>query len=301
MIYCYGVTAISHIYRLKKDFPKPNGYAEVIDEESNIGGEAVGTAMCLARFGHKVTLDGLKVSRHGAGKEAFKKLSGMGIDASRIKSSKLKIGAVEAVYSDKTTRSVFANYVQTFADHSNQNGPSAPLIRKAAHVTIDPFLKDDSNLAARLARQYGIPYSLMDIHHDNPTLSQAATLILSGDFLGQFYKGKSVQQIFRLYLSRMAGLLIVTQGSQAIWYGRRGKPVGKFTPFSVKVKDTTGAGDAFRGGVVHGLLNQWPDSKTITFASALAALICKTFPGCMQAPRLGKVEAFLNSRSNQQV
>jgi sugar/nucleoside kinase (ribokinase family) len=297
MIYCYGVTAISRIYRLKMDFPKPNGYAEVIDEESNIGGEAVGTAMCLARFGHKVALDGLKVSRHGAGKAVFQKLSGLGIDASRIKSSRRKVGAVEAVYSDKTSRTVFANYVNVFSTYSNQNRPSAVLIRKASHVTIDPFLKADSDLAARLARQYQVPYSLMDLHHDNPALSSAASVILSGDFTSQFYKGKSVQQLFRLYLSRMAGLLIVTQGSKAVWYGRRGKPVGKFTPISVKVKDKTGAADAFRGGVVHGLLNQWPDSKTVAFASALAAIICQSFPGCMQGPSLTEVEAFLKSRS----
>ena len=198
MIYCYGVTAISRIYRLKWDFPKANGYGEVIDEAENIGGEAVGTAMCLARFGHKVTLDGLKVSRHGAGKKVFQKLSGLGIDTSRIQSSRLKVGAVEAVYSDKTTRSVFANYIQTFADPSNQNRPSAALIRKASHVTVDPFLKGDSALAARLAQKAGVPYSLMDLHHHNPTLPAAASVILSGDFLGQFYRGKSAEQLFRL-------------------------------------------------------------------------------------------------------
>jgi sulfofructose kinase len=296
MIYCYGVTAISRIYRLQRDFPKANGYGEVIDEKDNIGGEAVGTAMCLARFGHKVTLDGLKVTRHGMGKAVFKKLTGLGIDVSRIKSSRLKVGAVESVYSDKTSRSVFANYVQTFADPSNQNRPSSALIRKAAHVTIDPFLKKDSARAARLARQYEIPYSLMDLHHNNPTLPQAASVILSGDFTGQFYRGKSVKKLFRLYLSKMAGLLIITQGAKAVWYGRKGAPIRKWKPFSVKVKDTTGAGDAFRAGVVHGLLNRWNDSQTVAFASALAALICQSYPGCMQAPSLGQVEAFLKSR-----
>lgn len=298
MIYCYGVTAISRIYRLQKDFPKANGYGEVIDEAENVGGEAVGTAMCLARFGHKVALDGLKVSRHGMGNQVFRKLSGLGIDASRIKSSKLKVGAVEAVYSDKTSRSVFANYVQTFADPSNQNRPSAALIKKAGHVTIDPFLKADSTLAARLARQFGTPYSLMDLHHNNPAVPAAASVILSGDFLGQFYKGKSVEQLFRFYASRMSGLLILTQGSKAVWYGRKGGPVRKFKPFSVKVKDTTGAGDAFRAGVVHGLVSGWPDTNIIAFASALAAMICRTFPGCMQAPRLAQVKSFLKKYSN---
>jgi sulfofructose kinase len=293
MIYCYGVTALSRICRLKGDFPQPNGYGEIVEVADNIGGEAVGTAMCLARFGHQVVLDGLKVSEQGEGKKVFQKLSSLGIDASLIKSSKLKIGAVETVYSDDTSRSVFANYVQTFADPSNYNKPSAALIRKASHVTIDPFLKAGSSMAYRLVRQYRVPYTLMDLHHHNPAISSAVSVILSGDFLGQFYKGKSVQQLFRLYASRMSGLLIVTQGSKAVWYGRKGEPIQKFKPFAVKVKDTTGAGDAFRAGVVQGFVSGWPDSKTIAFASALAAMICQTFPGCMNGPRLRQVEAFV--------
>lgn len=51
MIYCYGVTALSRILRLQMDFPKPNGYAEVGESADNIGGEAVGTAMCLDKPG----------------------------------------------------------------------------------------------------------------------------------------------------------------------------------------------------------------------------------------------------------
>jgi sugar/nucleoside kinase (ribokinase family) len=296
MIYCYGVTAISRIYRLQNNFPKANGYGEVIDEQDNIGGEAVGTAMCLARFGHKVTLDGLKVSQHGAGKKVFKKFAGLGIDVSRIKSPKLKVGAVEAVYSDRTSRSVFANYVQTFDNPSNWNRPSAALIRKASHVTIDPFLKGDSTLAGRLARRYGVPYSLMDLRPNDPTVPQAASVILSGDYLNQFQKGKSIPRLFRLYLSRMSGLLIITQGAKAVWYGRKGEAVHQWKPFRVEVKDTTGAGDAFRAGIVHGLLKSWPDSKTIPFASALAAIICQSYPGCMNGPGLNQIKNFMKRR-----
>src|SRR5208337_3482157 len=144
-------------------------------------------------------------------------------DISRIQSPKLKVGAVEAVYSDRTSRSVFANYVQTFGNRSNWNRPSSALILKASHVTIDPFLKEDSTLAGRLARRYGVPYSLMDLNPNNPTVSHAASVILSGDYLNQFQKGKSIPQLFRLYLSRMSGLLIITQGSKAVWYGRKGE------------------------------------------------------------------------------
>lgn len=292
MIYCYGVTALSRILRLQRNFPGPNGYAEVVESADNIGGEAVGSAMCLARFGHKVVLDGLKVSRQG-GRWALGQLARMGVDASRIASPRTRVGAVETVYSDDTTRTVFANYVSTFADSSQMNRPSESLIRKASHVTIDPFLKANSVLAARLARRHGTPYSLMDLPHDNPALPQAASVILSGDFLGQSYKGKDIPALFRLYLPRMSGLLVVTQGSKAVWYGRRGGPLRRQKAFKVKVKDTTGAGDAFRGGVVHGLVQGWPDSQTIQFASALAALICRSFPGCMNGPSLEQVQRFL--------
>ena len=68
--------------------------------------------------------------------------------------------------------------------------------------------------------------------------------------------------------------------------------------FPVDVVDTTGAGDVFHGGYLFGLLNGWPLLRTITFASALAALACTRIGGRAGIPdgrvRLAGVQGEVN-------
>ncbi|HEY8716433.1 MAG TPA: carbohydrate kinase family protein [Candidatus Acidoferrum sp.] len=45
-------------------------------------------------------------------------------------------------------------------------------------------------------------------------------------------------------------------------------------PFKVSVVDSTGAGDAFMGGLSYGLLQKWDHQRVGTFANACAAICC---------------------------
>ncbi len=52
------------------------------------------------------------------------------------------------------------------------------------------------------------------------------------------------------------------------------KKIYEIPGFKVNVVDTTGAGDAFHGGFVYGLLNNFPIEKTGAFANACGAFCC---------------------------
>ncbi|MGF1542463.1 MAG: carbohydrate kinase [Pleurocapsa sp.] len=80
---------------------------------------------------------------------------------------------------------------------------------------------------------------------------------------------------------------------------------GIVTPFSVKVEDTTGAGDAFLAGFIHQLCQIKMDSlddarvvkEIVTYACAVGGLTT-TQPGAIAAqPSRAEVEAFLEERS----
>ena len=43
-------------------------------------------------------------------------------------------------------------------------------------------------------------------------------------------------------------------------------------PFPVEARDETGAGDAFAGGLIHGLLNGWPLARAVRLGNAVGAL-----------------------------
>ena len=59
--------------------------------------------------------------------------------------------------------------------------------------------------------------------------------------------------------------------------------------FRVDVVDTTGAGDAFMGGLSYALLQGWPHARVAAFANACAALCC-TKVGARAMARLPEVE-----------
>jgi sulfofructose kinase len=54
----------------------------------------------------------------------------------------------------------------------------------------------------------------------------------------------------------------------------------------VAVVDTTSAGDLFHAGCLYGLLQEWPIEKSLRFASAAAALACRTLGGRSSIPTL---------------
>ena len=66
--------------------------------------------------------------------------------------------------------------------------------------------------------------------------------------------------------------------------------------FAVPVKDTTGAGDCFAAGFIHGWLRQWPLSKVAIFANAVGAISVTRRGGRSNPPTISEVTAFLKER-----
>jgi len=90
---------------------------------------------------------------------------------------------------------------------------------------------------------------------------------------------------------RMAIVTLGNQGCVARW----NHSTSAFSAFPVDVVDTTGAGDAFHGGFIYGLLQDWNPEKTIQFASAVAAINCRSLGGRSGLPTLETVEQFLGT------
>ena len=81
-------------------------------------------------------------------------------------------------------------------------------------------------------------------------------------------------------------------GSLAICQGREIR-----TPaFEVRVVDSTGAGDAFRGGIISGYLRAGAEADAedvLTYATAVAALKCRSLGARDGLPRTADVDQFL--------
>jgi sugar/nucleoside kinase (ribokinase family) len=88
-------------------------------------------------------------------------------------------------------------------------------------------------------------------------------------------------------------IVAITQGEDGCLIASREKKV-QVPAFRVNVVDTTGAGDAFMGGLSYGLLQGWDLERVGVFANACAALCC-TKVGARSMSKLDEVLVFMKS------
>lgn len=125
-------------------------------------------------------------------------------------------------------------------------------------------------------------------------------LITNAHFPTAYTGEANLEQAARRLLSTGAGLVVSTLGEEGclcITAERESHRPG----FEVPVVDTTGAGDAFHGAFIYGLLQGWPIERTGTFANAVAAMNCTALGGRAALPRLHEVEQFLRDANRSQV
>ncbi|MGH9703260.1 MAG: carbohydrate kinase family protein, partial [Candidatus Acidiferrales bacterium] len=91
----------------------------------------------------------------------------------------------------------------------------------------------------------------------------------------------------------------ITMGSEGCLIATQNQRVRE-PAFSVRVVDTTGAGDAFMGGLSYALLQSWPLDRVGLFANACAALCC-TKVGARAMARRPEVEALMASKTESSV
>jgi len=99
-----------------------------------------------------------------------------------------------------------------------------------------------------------------------------------------------------------APLVVVTDGAGPLRWGRAQAEPGLWQPPAVAAVDSTGAGDAFTAGLLHGLCGMpgalsHPDPvalrSAIAFASACGALVCQGVGAIAPQPEAAQVDAFL--------
>ena len=89
-------------------------------------------------------------------------------------------------------------------------------------------------------------------------------------------------------------IIVLTRGAKPLLFARRDAEAQPFTPFTVEARDTTGAGDSFRTGLIYGMLQGYEDARLVETASAVAALVSRRVPGVLRSPTVAELEGFLD-------
>jgi len=166
-------------------------------------------------------------------------------------------------------------------------------------LLVDCVETEAATTAVRFARAAGIP-TVIDVESVRPNidalLSEVDIIIAAQAFPSAYTGYPDLGQAVRELAKRFRACLVVAtlgeQGSLAVV----GKREITTSGFSVQVTDTTGAGDAFRGGFV----SAWLESKgngdvsdLLVYANAVAALNCRSLGAGGGLPNKVEVERLL--------
>ncbi len=279
----------STLIRLESEFPAENGYAEIADTHVMVSGETGNSAQVLANWGHKVRVDGPWLGNNSA--DFIRNyLTERKVDCTRLHSEPNYQGIEEVVLSAVLSRTVLGGYKRLLFTTRQWNHPREEDIVWADLVSIDPQFGSEAFMAAQLAKKHTKLILGIDCKLDDPILPLFHVLVIGEPYLQNWYGNADRSTLFRQYAEKFPGLVIFTRGEKPFWYSRAGEPTKTMDAFRVEALDTTGAGDTFRAGLAHGMLQGWPDDILLRFSAAAAALNCTRFPGVKHSPGLQEIE-----------
>jgi sulfofructose kinase len=169
-------------------------------------------------------------------------------------------------------------------------------------LMVDASDPEGSAVAAVAARAAGNPV-LLDVDAFDVGLQHllraAHVVIASASFFGGYASGSGIGDGLRRLAAEFGSVLTIAtlgpEGSLALCAGEE-----IHTPaFAVDVVDSTGAGDAFRGGFAASWLRFGPDASLeglLTYASAVAALYCGAHGAQTGLPAWPDVDALVASQ-----
>lgn len=288
-VYLYGMVMSTWSYLIDGDFPRADGYGEIMEKHHLPGGETGTAAAVLAGLGVKGKLGGTHLGKLN-GDMILDYFQGKSMDTGELLREDFD-GVTDYVFISGNTRTCFGEWHVHYGRKEPFYAPPVEeSVKNAVCIGADPFFGDE---IAKLALKYGKPYATIDCPFDSFMNEHCAVNAISHQYLKETYPDRSFEELMKLYTDHTSGLVIFTQGEKEIMYSRRGQEIKRFKPFSLKVVSTLGAGDSFKAGTVYGLYHHMSDEDLVKYASAIAGIACTKFPISLNPPTKEEVEALL--------
>lgn len=255
------------------------------------GGEALNTASQLAGWGLSVALVGTTLGDDAEGRRLRELITAAGLERTYIPDHPAAVTPLceitVAPDGERTMRG--RGFAEALA-------PPVPeeLLQNQPVVAVDPNLGEGAIAMARAALVAGCPLVAMDFFRPLDIVMGATILQCSPESLGRF--GGPTGSAEEIVYALAAPICILTEGV-AGGLVKEATGLWRYPACSVlDIVDTTGAGDAFRAGLCYGLVQRWPLTRTVAFASAAAACHCRRLGGSSQIS-LEEIQSVLSKNS----
>ncbi len=260
------------------DYPAPDSKRRLRSYAELPGGETATALAACARLGWRTRYVG-RFGRDERGRTARAALERDGVDLSACETASGSQPVSVIVVDDQGRRTVLWSR-ESALDLTPAD--LAPAVVAAGRVVlVDAHQPAAAIHAARCASDAGIP-TVLDIDATGPDrdalLAEIDIIITSAAFpeafTGAAGLGAGLRSLATRFTPRLLCATLGRQGSLALVAGEEIRTAG----FEVSVVDSTGAGDAFRGGFIAGWLGAGSHPQidsVLTYANAVAALSCR--------------------------
>ncbi len=271
--------------------PGAGGYVEIQSERLLLGGEAANTALALQTWGARIALCGNMLGDPPEGERLLQLLTDHKLPVDHVSLGGGRTPETDVYVTPDGERTMFGRGFSSM-------GPSEPVdslpFEPGAWFTADPNMDAPSRAALLAAHQAGMRVYAMDFVHGSDSIPAGGWWQSSTDWVGTRAEDVGNAAWLTSWIERHGCFGVLTDGPRQFWLGGPGVPVRALPTFPASsVVDTTGAGDLFRAGMLFGLSQDWPLSRTAAFAAAAGALACRAYGGTSFLPPASEVEALV--------
>ncbi|MCH8275170.1 MAG: carbohydrate kinase family protein [Armatimonadetes bacterium] len=290
MIVVFGTICLDRIRRVPH-LPEPGACVETDEEVVSLGGEAANTAACLMRLGARVRL--------------FGNPTGEDEDGSLLRDALLRAGlptpgtaggyetpVCDIMVAPDGERAMVGHGFSTIEGSHVR----LPELDGGDWFTADPNLQASARRAAASAQERGLRTYLMDFirDEDRALLDGCDVWQSSTDWAGKRGDWELNLDLCRAHARRHDCLTILTDGPAGLVVCEPGTEPRRLPAFRCEqVVDTTGAGDAFRGGMLFGLDRGLPLSDSLRLAACVGCLSCRKMGAVSALPTLQEALEFI--------
>ena len=292
-VFCYGEIGVDNIIQTD-GLPTPENAVFPKSDSYHIGGAAANTAVWLANLGVNVKLSGNAIGQDAYGDLIIEKLS-------RYPAIDLRwVEQRQGVTTPFTRAIVTPDGERSFLIFWYPQAPKILITKEmldgARFLALDLYGGPERLAVAQLAFETGLSTAIGDvIWPDHPALPYTSIATNSGPFIRQNFPGVDVRQHARRLQSISKGIVITTDGPNQVHAIDAQGHGFTVDPPKVAAVDATGAGDAFRSGLLYGLSRGLDLPRSLCWAVATGSLKVRSLGAATMLPDFKEIEALANS------
>jgi len=294
----FGTNAVDFLIRVP-EYPPFNSKVELIDYSQLPGGEIATAMVALQRLGLKTVYAG-RFGNDAAGMFGIESLKLEGVDTAFSEVIEGALTQIAFIVIDERSgeRTVIWKRDAKLA-YSPDDAPLS-IVENSRVLHITPHDAQACITLARRAKEIGTAVSI-DLDNTFPGLEDLLplvdVLITSAEWPSRMFgiddKREALRALRDKYGATVVGITLGESGSLMLCEDTFVETPG--FPVPGGCKDTTGAGDSFRAGLLYGLVTGASIEESARMANGVAALKCRAIGARTSLPAHDELESLLGS------